>query len=182
MKSITTDNAANVVAIVDNFDEDMLCAIEEEEENSMQQPIELAPVENIDNPVSEDEIRALSLRMIEDEALEAYLDDSGEYEDLLKKVIDDLPHHFNENMVNVRCGAHTLHLIVRGAIKKSNLKELVTVCRGVVKSLRKEAFVRESRHRNLQYSLPHLNVKTRWDSDYTMVSFVYIFCFVHCYV
>ncbi|XP_055306517.1 uncharacterized protein LOC129570818, partial [Sitodiplosis mosellana] len=172
VKSITTDNAANVVGIVDHLDEEVLCAIGEdtEEGNSTHQPIELVPAENINNPVSDDEIRDLARQMMEDEALALYLDDTGAYEDLLKKVIEDLPHHFNGKTANVRCGAHTIHLTVRGALKKSNFRELVAVCRGVIKSLRKEAYIRESRHQNLQYSLPHLNVVTRWDSDYTMLN------------
>lgn len=183
VKSITTDNAGNVVGIVDYLDEELLCAFEEEaeEENVLHSPAELVPDQNIENPVSEDEIHEISRRIMEDEALAVYLDDSDEYEDLLRKVIDDLPHHFNESTVNVRCGAHTLHLIVRGALKKSNFHELVTVCRSVVKSLRKEAYVRASRHRNLKYSLPRLNVETRWDSDYTMVIFVHLFFFFYKY-
>lgn len=87
----------------------------------------------------------------------------------------DLPHHFNGNTFNVRCGAHTIHLTVRGALKKSNVYELVTVCRKAAKLLRQEAYAREARQHNLQYTLPHLNVATRWDSDYTMVIFLIIY-------
>lgn len=173
INSITTDNAGNVVGIVDYLDEETLHATEEEQEEGLLPKIceatELNRSQTIDEPVSEDEIHELAQQIMEEEALEAYLDDSDEYEDLLKKVIDNFPHHINKNTANVRCGAHTVHLIVRGAIKKSNFNELVTLCRKVAKSLRKEAFVREARQRDLQYILPHLNVETRWDSDYTMV-------------
>lgn len=173
VKSITTDNAGNVVGIVDYLNEETLCATEEEAEEEMPSryfaPTEIISDQIIRNPVSEDEIRAIARQILEEEAMEEYLDDSDEYGDLLKKVIDDLPHHFNEFTVNIRCGAHTLHLTVRCALKKSNFYELVTVCRKVAKLLRQEVYVREARKCNLQYSLPHLNVETRWDSDYTMV-------------
>lgn len=170
VKSITTDNAGNVIGIVDFLDEEMLYSIEEEElEAETSEPINGVPDQSVDEPLSEEEIRLIAQQIMEEEAMESYLDDSGEYDDLLKRVIDDLPHRFNEHTYCVRCGAHTLHLTVRGAINKSNLKELITVCRKVAKLLRKEKYVRQSRQCGLDYSLPHLNVKTRWDSDYTMV-------------
>lgn len=179
LKSITTDNAGNVIGIVDYLDEETLYAIEEEE-LSVETPetTDGIPDDSIDDTLSEEEIRLIAQQIMEEEALESYLDDSDEYDDLLKRVVDDLPHRFNEHTVCVRCGAHTLHLTVRGALKKSDMKEIVTVCRKVAKLLRKEKYVRLSRQCCLQYSLPHLNVKTRWDSDYTMViifvdSFVY---------
>lgn len=179
VKSITTDNAANVIGIVDHLNDKTLCTIEEEEEtvNELRDIDEIIPDQTIDE-VNDDEISSLARHILEEEALEAYLDDSDVYDDLLKKVIENLPHHFNENTVNVRCGSHTLHLIVRASLKKSNIQELVTVCQKAAKLLRQETYVREARKCNLQYNLPHLNVETRWDSDYTMVIFFYRYvCF-----
>lgn len=181
INSITTDNAGNVVAVVDYLDEETLYAIEEELDEGLLPTNSETTVPNqsqsIDEPVSDEEIRDLVQQIVEEEALDAYLDDSDEYEDLLKKVIDEFPHHINKNNANVRCGSHTTHLVVRGAIKKSNFKQLLTLCKQAAKSLRKEAFVREARERDLPYKLPHLNVETRWDSDYTMV-IIYRFLFL----
>lgn len=170
LSSITTDNAGNVVAIVDYLDEETLYAIEEEASSGTAGVIEPIPSQSIE-PVSEDEIRSIVQEIMEEEALDTYLDDSEEYGNLLSSVLNDLPHHFNENTANVRCGAHTLHLTVRGGIKKSNFHEVISVCEKVAKLLRNEAYVREAREHNMHYSLPHLNVITRWDSDYTMVIF-----------
>lgn len=172
VKSITTDNAGNVVGIVDYMDEEMFFSIEEEAAEEMGYSAnEINPAENIGDAVNEDEIHSLARKILIDDAYAEYLDDSDEYADLLKRIIDDLPHHFNENTVNVRCGAHTLQLIVRGALKKSNVHSLVTVCRRLAITLRQETYVREARILNYNYSLPHLNVETRWDYDYKMVIF-----------
>lgn len=190
IKSITTDNAGNVVGIVDYLDEEMLYAIEEEEEEkdnkddnddeeeSLSTIEAIEPNQTFDGSISEEEIQATARQIMNDEALEQYLDDRDEYEELLKKVIDDLPHHFNKNTFNVRCGCHVLHLIVRGALKISNINDLVTVCRKVAKLLRQEAYVREARKRKLKYNQPHLNVETRWDSDCTMVIVFFVALFI----
>lgn len=184
VKSITTDNARNVIGVVDYLDEAMLSTIEEEEVEEEEEPSittepnELNLNQNFDDLVTENEIRTIALQIMQDEALEEYLDDGAEYVDLLKRVIADLPHHFNENTVNVRCGCHVVHLMVRGAIKKSNICELVTVCRKVAKLLRQEAIMREARKRNLVYKMPHLNVETRWDSDFTMVIVFFVALFI----
>lgn len=188
MKSITTDNASNVVGIVDYLADDMLCTIEEEEEEGKQTEEEddlLSCAEETeanrtaDDCVSEEEIQAMAQHILDEEALNEYLDDRDEYDELLKKVIEDLPHHFNENTFSVRCGAHVLNLVVRGALKMSNIHGIVTVCRKVAKLLRQEASVRIARKHNLKYKKPKLNVDTRWDSDCIMVivlCFAYYIC------
>lgn len=182
VKSITTDNARNVIGVVDYLDEEMLRANEEDEEeeeeiSSTNETNVSNQKQNIDDLVTDDEIRAIARQIMQDEAMTEYLDDDDEYADLLKKVIEDLPHHFNKNTINVRCGCHIIHLLVRAGLRKSNIYELVAICKKVAKLLRQEAYVREARKCNLEYNLPHLNVETRWDSDYTMV--IVFFCFVY---
>lgn len=188
VKSITTDNAGNVVAVVDYLDEELLCAIEEEEK-AEELPTNFGSTEqSIANPITEDEIHEAARSILEEEAMERYLDDSVAYDELLKQVIDKLPHHLNGSAVNVRCGAHTINLIVRGALKKSNFHELVAVCTKVAKSLRQESYVREARKLDCSFSLPPLNINTRWDSDYIMVIFSlclffnYLFLIVSSYL
>lgn len=169
IKSITTDNAGNAIGIIDHLEE-TIYSTEEDEEVTLNSSSELcAKNSNINAPVSENEIYSLARQFIEEEALAAILDDTEEYEELLKQVVNGLPHHVKGNMFGVRCGNHTVNLIVRGAIKKSNMHELVTLCRKIAVLLREDAFVREARHNHLEYILPRLNVVTRWDSDYLMV-------------
>lgn len=172
--SITTDNARNVVGVVDNLDEEILCAAEEEANPSSTDSVleSTAQVQSLPQSfgVEDDEIHAIYQQALEEDALQVYLNDNEEYADLLKRAIGDLAHHFNEYTISVRCGSHTVHLVVRAALKNSNIIELVAVCGKAAKLLRQEAYVREARKHDLHYIMPHLNVETRWDSDCLMVN------------
>lgn len=176
VKSITTDNGANVVAIVDKLDDVELISLEEDEEDVLRDigvlvaehnnSVDLSTRENL---TSDSAIQAIADQIIQEEALEAALDDTDEYDYLLRDVIGNLPHHISDNTFGIRCGAHTLQLIVRGGLKKSDFNRLIIMCRKIAKLFRTETFIREMRKMNLQCILPRLNVTTRWDSDYVMV-------------
>lgn len=176
MRSFITDKAGNVVGIVDCLvDDDKLYAIEEEEEDGALSIIEEIENNQIDNgSFGEEETRTMALQIMSEDALHEYLDERDEYEESLKEVMEDLPHHIKENTFNVRSGCHVSHLIVRGALKMSNMYELVTVCRKVAKLLRRDEYVRMTRRRNLEYKQPRLYVDAKWDSDCTKV--IVLFC------
>lgn len=175
IKSITTDNAYNVVAIIDYIDEETLAAFEEDLQRTFSNSDQMGADSNEPNPddeaiVSEEEIQDLVDEILNEDALRTILDDTEEYEGLLNEVIGGLAHHMNEHTTGVRCGAHTLSLIVRGATKRSNIHSVLVLCRRVAKLLRTASYKREARENGFEFKLPHINVVTRWDSDYTMVS------------
>lgn len=69
----------------------------------------------------------------------------------------------------VRCGAHTLQLMVRDAIDKSNFQRILTVCRATVKLLRTQKYRHDVKEAGIEYALPVMFCTTRWDADYLMV-------------
>lgn len=64
----------------------------------------------------------------------------------------------------IRCGAHTLNLVVNDATKQheSELKEIT----GIVKSYRKAEYI--NRFKNTGVALPPIPVKTRWNHYFLM--------------
>lgn len=72
-----------------------------------------------DDPLTEQQMAAVMRCTAEDEALNRVLDDEEDFEELFEEVISLLT--LNATMVKtVRCGAHSLQLIVRKGIQKSD--------------------------------------------------------------
>lgn len=177
VKSITTDNGANVVIIVNELHEDIIKSFEEDNDACLENLDTLdgdATKEGTSELATAVEIQQLVGEILEEDAIEAELDDTDEYDEMLKGLIGELPHHVNNDTFGIRCGAHTLQLIAKGAATRSNFKSLIVLCRKIAKLFRTESYIRTIRLHDFKFILPRLNVLTRWDSDYTMVIHVLI--------
>lgn len=72
-------------------------------------------------------------------------------------------------VVTIRCGAHSVQLIVRSGIKKSNFGTLLPLCKYDCRKMKTEKFKFEARNANIEYSNPRMSNDTRWNSDFLMV-------------
>lgn len=176
ISSCVTDNASNVVAVVDNFDDENYIAdnhnndsfmhehsINGENSNSYQY--------NIADAI---EIERIAIEIADEEAIDAALEDPFNYNDLLKEIAGKL-HHSSSNTSGVRCGSHTVQLVVRGAIKKSSFQHMVTICRRICLCLTNQVEVYEMLENNVYVILPRKSTDTRWDSDLRMVMQIFYY-------
>lgn len=74
------------------------------------------------------------------------------------------------NLQNIRCAAHTLQLAVMNALDIEEFKIIIKLCRGVCKELRKNSNQIELEENCIHCKVPRIDVKTRWNSIYSMVS------------
>lgn len=73
------------------------------------------------------------------------------------------------SIVGIRCGAHTLHLIVMDAIRASNVKHVIELCRLVGRKMRTQRLINTLIREGIQSVIPRLDCMTRWSSSYIMV-------------
>lgn len=162
---ITTDNASSMIAMVKRFDKNALISIQDDDENEMDINI---PNCNGDSPLSELQMESIMQSVLEMEAINRVLNDDNTYEELFEEVIGQISE--NTTLVTtIRCGAHTIQLIVRDGLKKSNFKPLLPLCKYISRKMRTEKFKISAREANIQYSNPSLSTEPRWDTDYLMV-------------
>lgn len=102
--------------------------------------------------------------------LEATLNDDDNYEQLFNEVVGELSKH-TTSVTTIRCGAHLLQLCVRAALKNSNLKPLLSICKYVVRKLHTQNIKYKIKGAGIQCISPHTSNDTRWDSDLEMVTF-----------
>lgn len=168
---MTTDNGSNMLKMIkllntatnDNAIEDE-CEDDECEENNASENEQLNSVEYTNNEVEE------ILNEIEYEAL---LGDELSEDDEFLHMLIQLENEFRDcpcNVSGVRCAAHTLQLVVNDALKKSKATRLILLCRKAAKMLRTQNFQHELLAANLGNCYIRLDVKTRWNSTYLMVS------------
>lgn len=173
--SITSDNAANMIAMLKRFN--MLRDDEEsdEEEESDEDDENAATQQNDveetnEEPESDDENTDwMELNDEEEAELDELLDDHDEYVKLIEECVNDLA---KKTMVinGIRCAAHTLQLGVRDALKLSQSARFIGEIRDICKFLRKNKSIRELMRNNIYVCLPRADCKVRWSSLYRMVS------------
>lgn len=167
--TITTDNAANMIAMIHNFDEylqiDYFDGAVEVQEND-----DAIPTFNHDGPLNDDEIEQVLQAAGDREALSSILDDQENFDELFQEVIGELSKN-TRFVTTVRCGGHTIQLLTRDGLKKSGFKSILTLCQYVVKKLRLDSFKEKAEEANIKYKHPRLNAATRWDSDLYMVRY-----------
>lgn len=75
-------------------------------------------------------------------------------------------------ILGINCSAHTLQLAIKDALVKlpEIHQQVIELCRSVTKYLRKSTTIHELKDDQINYSLPHLEVETRWGSMFMMVS------------
>lgn len=182
--TVTTDNGANVLKMVRDMDEILQDATpngndaQSRSQSSEQLETDLTETQT-DDLISEllsdleettDEQR---LEMIFDEALlkghESLLSEMS------KQIGDQIDLNIIWDITGVNCSAHTLQLGIKDALKKIALRHrnVIGLCRNVVKSLRLRSIQHEIEALGKKYRVPKLDVETRWGSLYLMVSGIF---------
>lgn len=94
-------------------------------------------------------------------------------DNLLDAVVRNIQNqeHSNWDIQGIRCAAHTLQLAIGDALGKldEQTKNIITLCRRVAKFLRLDTTANELKADGLEFSVPRLDVETRWCSTYNMV-------------
>lgn len=76
-------------------------------------------------------------------------------------------------ITSIRCAAHTAQLGIKKVLNQRlsrSLLNLIAICRRVAKKMRLESTIYELDRAKIEYSIPHLDVETRWCSTYSMVN------------
>lgn len=105
-----------------------------------------------------------------DEYIDEDIFDGDYYDNLLDDVRNRFPDIFHTNIIHgVSCAAHCLHLIVTHAINKCpSIHALIEKSRNLSKKLRTPTIRTLMKDSGLPMAV--LDVVTRWNSTYTMVS------------
>lgn len=186
ISSLTTDNASNMKAAIKSFDKAVTTFLENscenassdsefddedmsDELNNVIQTDTLEGGSELVTELSSTEYEAMLSELQDEEAMDEILDDSYEYENLLNDIETELQNR-TQLVFNVRCGAHTIQLAVRAAIKNSEINTVLDACQSVAKSLRQQKFICAANEKKIKMIFPRLRCKTRWDSEYRLVS------------
>lgn len=181
--TITTDNGANVLKMVQEIDEILQDSITTQcdANSSIVQTatdIELSDLET-DNEIAN--VIAELEELTDDEALERLFDQVllDNHENLLNAMTNQITNDFGlevlYDITGVNCTAHTLQLAVKDALKKLNHKHInvITLCRTIAKTLRMNSTECELKALGKIYRKPRLDIETRWCSVYTMVRYFF---------
>lgn len=140
---------------------------------------------------TDEDIEQILIEMAEQDELDIVFDeetDNGnddedlqealpEHEELLFEIVSSLEknHGLSDvvwKITGIRCSAHCIQLAIKDTINGLSLpiKNIIDLCRNVVKHLRKSTTVHKLNANQIEYSLPRLDVETRWSSTYLMVN------------
>ena len=182
--SITTDNGANVLKMVRDLQTILIDELLSTRSNAA---IQLNFDDSNSEAVIDNEIADLLIREEindDDEALDLILNEEGEidatqlrqHQDLLCATVRDL---MSENEIDnrfdvtgVNCAAHTVQLAIKDAVGalKQSVQNVISLCRRAAKILRLKTTRYDLSSAGIQYTVPHLDVSTRWGSMYRMAS------------
>lgn len=182
MIAITTDNGGNVVKMVRSMTTQMV-AIESANQTALfHETNENTPscddeIENYlqDVPDYTDE-QALNILFDHAESEDEIGDDIfEEHNILLNAMTSSLQNSsgldFVWTIAGIRCAAHTLQLAINDALisLQKVVKNVITLSRRISKTMRLKSTAHQLKLANIKYSIPRLDVETRWCSTYTMV-------------
>lgn len=186
--SVTTNNASNMTAMIQRFNEmfgqhavtneDTVSDIDEcDEEMELSDGNGEFEADFQFNFTNEDVETGINIALGEMELAEpesnedllSIIDDRSNFEKLLGDLEIMLAEH-TLNIVGIRCAAHTLQLAVQNTLKIPEFEILIRLCRAVCKELRKTSNQYALDKENIKYKIPRLDCKTRWNSSYIMVS------------
>lgn len=170
VRTITTDNAANMIAMIHQFDNYVQINYDNEEEEDSDDDI---VIPNFDGTLSDAQIEEISRVIGDREALNSILDETENFNDLLAEIVGDLS-KITRSVTTIRCGAHTVQLMTRDALKSSGFNNILSICQYVVKKLRLDSFKEKAKKANITYKHPRMSCTTRWDSDLYMVRYSYL--------
>lgn len=152
-----TDNAINYVKMGRLLDEESAEYEQSTEDEDWESPIILTESEY-------------------DDAILNMLNDCEFYADLISNVAEKYAQRNKDihvkNTNTIGCASHTLHLAVEGGIRSTTgVSKLIAEVRAMIKKLRTPTVL--TRIQGSGFKLPQIDVPTRWNSKYIMVS-VYI--------
>lgn len=172
--SLTTDNGRNLIATTNNFDAHLkeICenAIggDNRESGSVQRQTNAPELNQISDLLDEHDLGIIFAQAADDEEMDRIMNDENDFDELFSEVCGNIQK--STFLVNtVRCGAHTIQLMVIDAIKVSSFYKVLCLSRSIVKLLRTHKFQYEARDAGIQYTPPLIFCTTRWDADYLMV-------------
>lgn len=192
--AITTDNGANVLKMVRDVEEQLIAA--EGSHQRLQSTQQMDPDDfEIDNylltvpEVTDDDALDRLFGHNDDE----FSDNDGnidemfgmnrnqEHQNLCNVVVSNLQRSPQTECIweidSVHCVEHTAQLAITTGIKKisKSNKNIISLSRRVAKAFRLKSTSHDLRRAEIEYTVPHLDVTTRWCSTYTMVMFNYLF-------
>lgn len=174
--SLTTDNASNMISLVELCNEDDVEGNEgvtEVDCNAGTMELEDVNV-RMQTEISDSLIRSLLSSYDEDtvepidEELIDILNDDHVFDEVLDLLGISLP-VATGNIKRVPCSAHSLQLAVNDALKEETIKVIIDLCRAVAKALRKPNNINELYANNIRVKMVRLDVNTRWNSVHRMV-------------
>lgn len=154
--AMVSDNASNMIAAAKQLDNRIRIECENDE--------------NIEDFHSHSNDAQILNNITEQQELETILSDDDNYEQLFEEVIGELSKH-TTIVTTIRCGAHSIQLCVRAALKKSNFHQILNLSKYVVKKLHTQKYKYEIHEAKIDCISPHPSNDTRWDSDLQMVRF-----------
>lgn len=158
--AVVSDNASNMLAAAKRLDS----FINDQSENDENAEQELPDFNHLN--LNEENILNNIEEMLE---LDSILNDDDIYDALFAEVIGELDKH-TTSVITIRCGAHSIQLCVRAALKKNNLNAVLILCKYVVRKLHTQNIKYEIQEKGVEFILPHPSNDTRWDSDLEMVT------------
>lgn len=189
--SITTDNASNMTAMIERFNEAYNENVAESESSDSE--VEDSNVAGARCNTNETYFQT-SYSFLDKEELTGILRDviqqmefenSEDLSELLQVhpdfnvLLRDLEEIFAGETLNInsiRCAAHTLQLAIMDALGIDEFDLLVRLARAVCKELRTDSNITELRQNNIRFKIPRIDCKTRWNSIYIMVIIWFQIC------
>lgn len=183
--SVTTDNAANMTSMIGHLnracdeDNDVVESSAESTSDSRSEnymPELTLPVFDFSSGVDYEAIfeKVINEIKIEDLCNAKEMDDVSDINLVLEEMQQIIATE-TLNIHSVRCAAHTLQLAVVSALGIAEFENIILLCRAVAKELRKNSAEIELGERAISFKIPHIDVKTRWNSTYIMVRNILIF-------
>lgn len=172
--AITTDKGANVVKMVRGIStrltENTSSRIIRETE-SCDAEIENY-LQNEPDDYTDDEILA-TLFQQDDESDDEHVPQAT-HANLLDAIAQNVQSQngpFMWHVNGIRCAVHTLQLCIKDALDKLDkpIKNEITMSRRIAKTMRLHSTANQLKSAGIDFTIPHLDVETRWCSTYIMV-------------
>lgn len=184
--SVTSDNASNMTAMIQRFNEifgqdtdtfeDIVSQTDEcdqelsfeNEELEIDFQFSSTNAGNVETSIN-DVVKEMESSNESNEDLFSIIDVRHDFDTLLHD-LEVLLAESTLNISGIRCAAHTLQLAVQNTMKTPEFNILIRLCRLVCKELRKSSRHYELDQKNISYKIPRMDCITRWNSTYLMVT------------
>lgn len=171
---ITTDNGSNVVKMVEGVSAKMIAienidslnvqtaeACDDEIDHYLQNVPDFSDAEALNDVFGSDSED-------EDEPHNGYV---NILDAVVRNIQNEYECNFTSDIESIRCAAHTLQLCVTDALGqlRKPIQNIISLCHRVAKTMRLKSTANELNEAGIEFSIPHLDVETRWSSTYAMV-------------